>query len=143
MARLERTERNDEGRAREWMARALNAPPDPQWTADGYVSDRWLPVSPVSGRIDAFEWRVPLTGAIAAPVIEPELPAAISAAPAPREQNAVIPAGASSARSAPAPVKAEPVIPLVHAPDDPGPDGIEESDATASEDNGGWRKIFQ
>jgi HemY protein len=143
MARLERTERNDEGRAREWMARALNAPSDPQWTADGYVSDRWLPVSPVSGRIDAFEWRVPLTGAIAAPVIEPELPAAISAAPAPREQNAVIPAGASSARSAPEPVKAEPVIPLVHAPDDPGPDGIEESDASASEDNGGWRKIFQ
>jgi HemY protein len=143
MARLERTERNDEGRAREWMARALNAPPDPQWTADGYVSDRWLPVSPVTGRIDAFAWRVPLTGAIAAPIIEPELPAPISAAPAPREQNAVIPAGASAMRSAPEPVKAEPVIPLVHAPDDPGPDGIEESHASASQDNSGWRKIFQ
>jgi HemY protein len=142
MARLERAERNDEGRAREWMARALNAPPDPQWTADGYVSDRWLPVSPVSGRIDAFEWRVPLTGAIAAPIIEPELPAPTSVAPVPREQNAIIPAGA---RSEPEPVKAEPVIPLVHAPDDPGPDAIEESDADASarEDNGGWRKIFQ
>src|ERR1700758_220219 len=81
MAKLERAERNDEGRAREWMARALNAPPDPQWTADGYVSDRWLPVSPVSGRIDAFVWRVPLTGAIAAPLIEPELPAPIRVAP--------------------------------------------------------------
>ena len=73
MAELERAERNDEGRAREWMARALNAAPDPAWTADGYVSDRWLPVSPVSGRLDAFEWRVPLTGiARRAPVIEPE-----------------------------------------------------------------------
>src|SRR4029077_4839479 len=72
MAKLERAERNDEGRAREWTARALNAPPEPHWTADGYVSDRWLLVSPVSGRIDAFEWRVPLTGAIAAPIIEPE-----------------------------------------------------------------------
>jgi HemY protein len=143
MAKLERTERNDEGRAREWMARALNAPPDPQWTADGYVSDRWLPVSPVSGRIDAFQWRVPLTGAIGAPIIEPELPAPISVVPAPRDQNAVIPAAASAIRTAPEPVKAEPVIPLVHAPDDPGPDGIEESNASANQDNSGWRKIFQ
>ena len=39
MAELERAERNDEGRAREWMARALHAAPDPAWTADGYVSD--------------------------------------------------------------------------------------------------------
>jgi HemY protein len=143
MAKLERSERNDEGRAREWMARALNAPPDPQWTADGYVSDRWLPVSPVSGRIDAFVWRVPLTGAIAAPIIEPEFPAPISVAPAARDQNAVIPAAASAIRAAPEPVKSEPVIPLVHAPDDPGPDGIEESGASANQDNSGWRKIFQ
>jgi HemY protein len=142
MARLERTERNDEGRAREWMARALNAPPDPQWTADGFVSDRWLPVSPVSGRIDAFVWRVPLTGAIAAPVIEPELPAPISAAPARHDQNAVIPAGASALRSAPEPVKADPVIPLVHAPDDPGPEAAQESE-TPADQIGGWRKIFQ
>ena len=143
MARLERAERNDEGRAREWMARALNAPPDPQWTADGYVSDRWLPVSPVSGRIDAFVWRVPLAGAIAAPIIEPELPAPISGTRTPRGQNPVNPAGDSAMRSAPEPVKAEPVIPLVHAPDDPGPDEVEESDASAREDNSGWRKIFQ
>ena len=39
MAELERAERGDEGRAREWMARALNAAPDPAWTADGFVSD--------------------------------------------------------------------------------------------------------
>jgi HemY protein len=142
MARLERAERNDEGRAREWMARALNAPPDPQWTADGYVSDRWLPVSPVSGRIDAFVWRVPLTGAIAAPIIEPELPAPISAAPAPHGQSAVIPAGASAVRPAPEPVQPEPVIPLVHAPDDPGPEAAQESE-TPTDQDGGWRKIFQ
>ena len=141
MARLERTERNDEGRAREWMARALNAPPDPQWTADGYVSDRWLPVSPVSGRIDAFVWRVPLTGAIAAPIIEPELPAPISA-PAPHGQSAVIPAGASAVGSASQPAKAEPVIPLVHAPDDPGPEAAQESETPTDQDVG-WRKIFQ
>jgi HemY protein len=142
MARLERSERNDEGRAREWMARALNAPPDPQWTADGYVSDRWLPVSPVTGRIDAFVWRVPLTGAIAAPVIEPELPATLSAAPSPQEQNAVVTAEPAAGHLPPAPLKAEPVIPLVHAPDDPGPDATEVSEMPAEQETG-WRKIFQ
>src|SRR3954451_19213962 len=60
MAELEERESGDEGRAREWMARALRAPRDPAWSADGYVSDRWMPVSPVSGRLDAFQWKVPL-----------------------------------------------------------------------------------
>jgi HemY protein len=144
MAKLERVERNDEGRAREWMARALNAPPDPQWTADGYVSDRWLPVSPVSGRIDAFQWRVPLTGAIAGPIIEPELPAAVRTTPASRDQNqnVVVPTSISARPSASAPLQPDPVIPLVHAPDDPGPEDARESDTPDGED-GGWRKIFQ
>ena len=52
----------DDGRAREWMTRALSAQRDPAWTADGFVSDRWLPVSPVTGRLDAFEWKDPLAG---------------------------------------------------------------------------------
>jgi HemY protein len=60
MAELEEREHADLGRARQWMARALHAAPDPAWTADGVVSDHWMPVSPVSGRLDAFEWRVPL-----------------------------------------------------------------------------------
>src|SRR5882757_9522628 len=60
MAEIEERESGDEGRAREWMGRALRAPRDPAWTADGYVSDRWMPVSPVSGRLDAFQWKVPL-----------------------------------------------------------------------------------
>ena len=61
MAALEQQE-GDEGRGREWMARTLNARRDPAWTADGLVSDHWLPVSPVTGRLDAFEWRDPLAG---------------------------------------------------------------------------------
>ena len=60
MAEIEEVEHGDEGRAREWMARAVHAARDPGWTADGLVSERWLPVSPVSGRLDAFEWKVPL-----------------------------------------------------------------------------------
>ncbi len=61
MAHIEQSESGDEGRAREWMARALRAAPDPAWTADSVVSDRWMPVSPASGRLDAFEWRVPVS----------------------------------------------------------------------------------
>ena len=38
----------------------MRAPRDPAWVADGYESDHWLPVSPVSGRLDAFEWRAPV-----------------------------------------------------------------------------------
>jgi HemY protein len=60
MADIERTEHGDSGRARAWTLRAVRALHDPVWTADGYVSDRWRPVSPVSGRLDAFQWQMPL-----------------------------------------------------------------------------------
>ena len=40
--------------------RAVRALHDPAWTADGYVSDRWRPVSPVTGRLDAFQWQTPV-----------------------------------------------------------------------------------
>jgi len=166
MAELERADRNDEGRAREWVARALHAAPDPQWTADGHVSDRWLPISPVSGRLDAFEWRVPLTGMISAPVIEPEPPAESSeetkvepedamsrppeleSAPLASEERPLpaprttTPPGRRSVKRT-TPPKAEPVIPLVHAPDDPGPEDIEESEPLPAPQNGGWRKILE
>jgi HemY protein len=60
MAELERTEHGDTGRARAWTLRAVRALHDPAWTADGYVSDRWRPVSPVTGRLDAFQWQTPV-----------------------------------------------------------------------------------
>jgi HemY protein len=60
MAEIERTEHGDSGRARAWTLRAVRALHDPVWTADGYVSATWRPVSPVSGRIDAFQWQMPL-----------------------------------------------------------------------------------
>ena len=61
MAEIERTEHGDSGKARAWTLRAVRALHDPVWTADGYVSDRWRPVSPVSGRLDAFQWQMPLS----------------------------------------------------------------------------------
>jgi HemY protein len=159
LAELERADHNDEGRAREWVARALHAAPDPQWTADGYVSDRWLPISPVSGRLDAFEWRVPLTGMIGAPVIEPEpaetereteaeraeIPPTQSESageerPSPAAPATTTPARRSARQATP---QVQPVIPLVHAPDDPGPEDAEESEPLPEAQNGGWRKILE
>src|SRR5882757_1117628 len=104
MAEIERTEHGDSGRARAWTLRAVRALHDPAWTADGYVSDRWRPVSPVSGRLDAFQWQTPVAALpsdkgdaiasspfeeamLAAPhkaiVIEPPAPAVVEPAPSP------------------------------------------------------------
>ena len=60
MARIEAGDKGEMGRVREWLARAVHAARDPAWTADGVISDRWEPVSPVSGTLDAFQWRVPV-----------------------------------------------------------------------------------
>ena len=66
MAEIEEGQNGDQGKAREWLARAVRAPRDPVWTADGMVSDEWEPVSPVTGRLDAFEWKVPMTATMTA-----------------------------------------------------------------------------
>lgn len=60
MARIEAEQHGDKGRVREWLARAANAPRDPAWIADGVVCESWAPVSPVTGQLDAFEWKVPV-----------------------------------------------------------------------------------
>ncbi|MDH6664737.1 UNVERIFIED_ORG: putative membrane-anchored protein [Methylorubrum zatmanii] len=92
MARIEAAEHGAEsGRSREWLARAARAPRDPAWVADGIISERWAPVSPVSGRLDAFVWKTPpeiLAGpedddAPAPAPAEPAAPVAIPAAPVP------------------------------------------------------------
>ena len=151
MAEIEQRESGDEGRAREWMARALHAAKDPAWTADGIVSDRWMPVSPVSGRLDAFQWRVPLEelgdGREAIDTNEP--PAAVEVIPAAPPQmtpaqaeiveapqrDPVAAKSRAPRRSAAQPVpRAEAVIPLVHAPDDPGPEPHVETEPELPDD---------
>ena len=207
MAELEMRQ-GDEGRAREWMARALTAQRDPAWTADGFVSDRWLPVSPVTGRLDAFEWRDPLAGDQAGTLIEAEQRAVLEAPqevrapePPPKPSDAevreatdvIVPSEAGEQRTshpanggkepepstpppqepraAPAsdvqPRDAQPrdqlpsrraaavtpvplapaVIPLVHAPDDPGPEPESQTEphpeATGEPPTDSWSKIRQ
>jgi HemY protein len=140
MAEIERTEHGDSGRARAWTLRAVRALHDPAWTADGYVSDRWRPVSPVTGRLDAFQWQTPVAalpsdqGAtiesspfeeamLATPrravVLEPPTPA-LTPAPAPAEAESVVPA-----REAPAPAQS------LAAQDNAPPDAVEPEPAPA------------
>lgn len=60
LADIEEAQTGDQGRVRQWLSRAVKAPRDPAWTADGYVSQTWAPASPVTGRLNAFEWKVPV-----------------------------------------------------------------------------------
>ena len=126
MAEVEEAAGAPAGVVREWLARASRAPRDASWVADGVTSERWLPVSPVSGRLDAFEWRLPPGEALRElPVPGPvrESPAALpEAAPAPA---VAAPAAAllvpTPAVPVPAPPPDRPPI-----PDDPGPPAAEE-----------------
>jgi HemY protein len=152
MAEIERGEHGDTGRARGWMLRAVRARHDPVWTADGYVSDRWRPVSPVSGKLDAFQWQTPLSAlpsdtgvtvevahfeeAMLAPP-SPETPREV-AKPAPSAPEP--PAAQDNSPASPAPEAAPPslrarqdpgasaspmvppIAPIVRPPDDPGID---------------------
>jgi len=180
MAELEEQDGGDIGRSREWMTRALTAQRDPAWTADGLVSNSWMPVSPVTGRLDAFEWRIPIADlGPHGPIIEHDRarqpPPAVTAGPAtaaasesksaaPESTTAAPPPAATTAASEPAATTApaapaanaaastaaaaaipqgaparsgdgavEPIIPLVQAPDDPGPEPESEPGAVESD----------
>ena len=148
MAEIERSEHGDSGRARAWTLRAVRALHDPVWTADGYVSDRWRPVSPVTGRFDAFQWQTPVAAlpsdkgnaiepspfeeAMLAPrrveppkelAIEPPSPKPVE----PVEAKPVEPATPSVQDNAPAPAAsdAEPVPPAPAAPEPVPPPATE------------------
>ncbi|TCT06044.1 heme biosynthesis protein HemY [Aquabacter spiritensis] len=150
MAELEAREHADIGKAREWAARAVRAPRDPAWIADGVVSDQWAAISPVTGRLDAYIWAVP-PGVVATPILEHEaervrdaiaaIPPPAVAGPEPEAPPVDIlppaPEAEADAASEPAPVepaeppaaaakrteRAEPdgVLALPPLPDDPGP----------------------
>jgi HemY protein len=98
MARIEAGDGN-KGREREWLARAVRAPRDRAWIADGYISDRWLPVSPVTGAVDAFEWKAPVdaigkgddTLLIEEGLDTPEPPPLVVSPPAQIEDQATLP----------------------------------------------------
>jgi HemY protein len=59
MAELEDRDSGDAGKVREWLARSARAPRDPVWMADGIAASKWAPISPATGRLDAFVWQTP------------------------------------------------------------------------------------
>jgi HemY protein len=117
MAELEEAEHGAAGRVREWLARATRAPRDAAWVADGLVSDQWLPVSPISGRLDAFVWTVPpaTLGSqaadlddVIADLDEPSAPLLEGKVEAPAEAEIVSAPAGLAAPAASEPAKAEP-----------------------------------
>lgn len=138
MAEIDGGESNDAGRARSWLTRAVSAPPGPAWVADGQVFDRWAPVSPISGKLDAFVWREPpdrphaartrldlvpqdddeavtqpVTGIVAPPQTERS-----STPTVPGPMVLAGPPGIASPGARPRPV--------ARAPDDPGPEPVDD-----------------
>ena len=103
MAELEEKQHGPGGYIREWLTRASHAPRDPTWVADGVASDRWRPISPVTGRLDAFVWQRPIErlssgdeaeDAVFAQILPPEPPLLI-------EEAQTAPASAAPAHSPP------------------------------------------
>ncbi|MGH6703457.1 MAG: heme biosynthesis protein HemY [Bradyrhizobium sp.] len=133
MAEIERLEHGDSGRARAWTLRAVRGAHDPAWTADGYVSDRWRPVSPVSGRLDAFQWKTPVAAlpsdkgaAIEASPFEeamlapPRVEPSDEAAEQPNGESVVTPLPAAAQDNSPAqPIAVEPAPLELSAPPPP------------------------
>jgi HemY protein len=150
MAEIEEGEHGDQGRVRQWLTRAFHAPRDPAWVADGHIYERWAPVSPVSGRVGVFEWKV------AAEQLPPPPAPEIEAEPAEAEKPiemippppAMPPVGEAKRETEPPPIsiapRPEPPKPpaavaaapaLGRAPDDPGPDH-------AAEEDGADRRLY-
>jgi HemY protein len=88
MAEIEEGQNADQGKAREWLARAVRAPRDAVWVADGITADEWEPISPVTGRLDAFEWRVPLSAVSGKPEA---LPPGAASLPGPASETSLAP----------------------------------------------------
>ncbi len=103
MAEIEEAEHGESGALFEWLQRARRAPRDPAWVADGMVSDRWAPVSPVTGRLDAFEWRTPQEQTSRDDTVEHiRVPAPAAAPLLTAEAESDIPRGEVPAEAAPA-----------------------------------------
>ncbi len=137
MARIEGEQHGHTGRVREWLARAVNAPRDPAWTADGVVADRWAPVSPVTGALDAFRWRVPVeaidepAGALLAAKVEALVGLGAGSEPALEHASSAKPAAAFPATETVEPVDKPPPAPVEEAAPPPKSAEIRPAEAAA------------
>lgn len=132
------------GEAQTWLARAIHAPLDACWVAEGYQSHVWVAVVPETGAFDALNWQVSTQRAGSRAALVPPPPMT----PQPPE-SPVSDVGEAEGKALPSAEK-EPVSPqnepekadtvdersghdtlsdrvvpehVVLAPDDPGPEG--------------------
>lgn len=156
LADIEEAETGDQGKVRQLLSKAVRAPRDPAWVADGVVSERWAPVSPVTGRLDAFEWRAPMERlgqlidsrddapdsgipaieAPAGPAREKPVEVIDHASPGNERNEAredhVTPVTAAAFAAVPADAEAvEPAEELARLPDDPGVDPDDEAEKSS------------
>ena len=78
MAELDRGERHDEDAAKDWLAKAANAPEDPVWTCSscGAVSHNWGGLCGHCGAFDTLTWKAPT---VAVPLMDPtDIPPALA-----------------------------------------------------------------
>lgn len=142
LADIEEAQTGDQGRIRQWLSRAVKAPRDPAWTADGYVSDRWGPASPVTGKLNAFEWKVPVErigpAIDAAPDFDDDLPARRTppavAVPRPETRTVSEPeiVEAELVDASPVATKARPDVIAEVAPPEKIPDRVADGEAQRS-----------
>lgn len=117
-----------EGPVREWLARAVRAPLDPTWVADGQSAAEWDAVSPVTGELDRYVWRVP-DGATEPTGPSIDLTALTRVLPAPAHAApAALPGPSLPGASAPA--AADQAAPPREGPAEPGPRPSVPSSAT-------------
>jgi HemY protein len=117
MAEIERVANSDEGRSRAWTQAAVRALHDPAWTADGYVSDRWHPISPVTGRLDAFHWQTPVASLPGERIVDVTLANEQPVSQLPGPADSPPPVDEIAAEPAPAEPAAETAAPSDSAPD--------------------------
>ncbi len=84
MARLEEGEYGDPGRGREWLGRAVGAPPDPRYFCArcGGESPDWHALCPACGNFDTLAWAQAAPAPVALAALGPLLPAPSGLAPA-------------------------------------------------------------
>lgn len=134
MAELEELDQSHKGLMREWLQRAARAPRDEAWIGDGVVLDHWLPLSPISGKLDHVIWaKIPASAAndrlghilttalrgLEQPAPLAEMRPTLSALSFIEKQNPLDETEspvAKKSRSSRGPV----IFPLAHSPDDPG-----------------------
>ena len=139
--------------ARVWLARAIHAPADPCWVAEGYQSHAWVAVVPATGAFDALNWQTPISRDGAQAALVPPEPSSVVLPES--ESTDVAPSDSKTASEADADTpdhgKDESDTPLdetsardrlpehvVVAPDDPGPEGSGFEDASGKEENAKW-----